>query len=141
MSKTSSSPQGIVELLDDPKVVAKRIRSAVTDTGRDIRFDPVEKPGISNLLTIHSALSGRSIAQLEADYDGEGYGRLKVDVADVVVAALRPFVERFDGYMGDPDALDEVLADGAERARSIAGGTLERVYDAVGLVRPRRGRG
>ena len=140
MSKSSASPQGIIELLDAPKVTAKRIRSAVTDTGREIRFDLQEKPGVSNLLTIHSALSGRSVAQLEADYDGKGYGDLKVDVAEVVVEALRPFQERFAQHMGDPDALDEILADGAERAAAIAGATLERVYDRVGLVRPRRGR-
>lgn len=140
MSKSSSSPAGIIELLDDPKVIAKRIRSAVTDTGTEVRFDPVDKPGVSNLLAIHSALSGRSVAQLEADYDGKGYGHLKVDVADVVVEALRPFGERFAQYMSDPDALDDVLAEGAERARGIARVTLERVYERVGLVRPRGGR-
>jgi tryptophanyl-tRNA synthetase len=140
MSKTGSSPNGILELLDDPKVIAKRIRSAVTDTGTEIRFDPVEKPGVSNLLTIHSALSGRSVAQLEADYDGKGYGHLKVDVAEVVTQALAPFQERFAGYMSDPDSLDDVLATGAERAREIAEVTLERVYERVGLVRPRRSR-
>jgi len=140
MSKSATSANGIIELLDDPKVIAKRIRSAVTDTGREVRFDLQEKPGISNLLTIHSALSGRSVAQLEADYDGKGYGHLKVDVAEVVVEALRPFQERFAEYMGHPDELDEVLAQGAERAAEIASVTLERVYDRVGLVPPRRGR-
>jgi tryptophanyl-tRNA synthetase len=140
MSKTGSSPNGILELLDDPKVIAKRIRSAVTDTGTEVRFDPVEKPGVSNLLTIHSALSGRSVAQLEADYDGKGYGHLKVDVAEVVTQALAPFQERFAGYMSAPDSLDDVLAAGADRARDIAEVTLERIYERVGLVRPRRGR-
>ena len=140
MSKSSASPQGIIELLDSPKVIAKRIRSAVTDTGKEIRFDLQGKPGVSNLLTINSALSGRSVAQLEADYDGKGYGDLKVDVAEVVVEALRPFQERFAQHMDDTDALDAILADGAERAAQIAGVTLERIYDRVGLVRPRRGR-
>ena len=138
MSK-SSSPAVLIELLDDPAVIAKRIRSAVTDTGREIRFDPVEKPGVSNLLAIHSALSGRSLAQLEADYDGKGYGHLKVDVAEIVVAALRPFSERFAGYVADPAALDDVLAAGAERARDIATVTLARVHERVGLVPARRG--
>ena len=140
MSKSSASPAGMVELLDDPKVIAKRIRSAVTDTGREIRFDPVGKPGVSNLLTIHSAFSGRSVDRLEADYAGKGYGDLKVDVADIVVEALRPFGERFAQYMGDPDALDDVLAAGADRARAIAGVALDRVYDRVGLLRPRSSR-
>jgi tryptophanyl-tRNA synthetase len=138
MSKSAVSPQGIIELLDDPKVIAKRIRSAVTDTGREVRYEPETKPGVSNLLAIHAALSGRTLTDLEESYEGKGYGHLKVDVAEVVVEALRPFQERFAEYVSDPAALDEVLADGADRARAIAGPTLERVYDRFGLVRPRR---
>ncbi len=140
MSKTGPSPAGIIELLDDPKMIAKRIRSAVTDTGTEVRYDPVEKPGVSNLLTIHSAFSGRSFAQLEADYDGKGYGHLKVDVAEVVTQALAPFQERFAGYLRDPAVLDDVLADGADRARSLAVPTLERVYERSGLLPRRRTR-
>jgi tryptophanyl-tRNA synthetase len=140
MSKSAASPQGIIELLDDPKVTAKRIRSAVTDTGREIRYEPETKPGVSNLLAIHSALSGRTLTDLEESYEGKGYGDLKVDVADVVVEALRPFQERFAEYVGDPAELDAVLEQGADRAREIAATTLERVYDRFGLVRPRRSR-
>ncbi len=140
MSKSAASPQGIIELLDDPKVIAKRIRSAVTDPGREVRYEPDTKPGVSNLLAIHAALSGRTLTDLEESYEGKGYGHLKVDVAEVVVEALRPFQERFAQYMSDPAALDDVLADGADRAREIAGTTLERVYDRFGLVRPRRRR-
>ena len=137
MSKSAESPNGLIELLDDPKVVAKRIRSAVTDAEREIRYDPATKPGVSNLLTIFSALSGRAIPSLEADYAGKGYGDLKKDLADVVVDFLTPFQERVSHYMSDPSALDDVLAEGAERARALATPTLERVYDRSGLL-PRR---
>ncbi len=139
MSKSASSPNGLIELLDDPKVVAKRIRSAVTDTGTEVRYDPEAKPGVSNLLTIYSALSGRSIAELEDEYAGKMYGHLKVDLADVVVDFLTPFQERVRAYLEDPDKLDEVLAEGAERAGRIAAAVLDRVYDRVGLL-PARGR-
>jgi len=137
MSKSASSPNGLIELLDPPSVIAKRIKSAVTDTEREIRFDLESKPGISNLLTIHSALSGQSIPDLEAAYAGKGYGDLKKDLADVVVGALAPLRERVLGYLDSPDTLDDILADGAERARAIARGTLARAYDRVGLL-PRR---
>jgi len=139
MSKSAESPNGLIELLDDPKVVAKRIRSAVTDADREIRFDPEGKPGVSNLLTIYSALTGREISALEADYAGKGYGDLKVDLAAVVVDFLTPFQARVYGYLSDPASLDEILADGADRARDLAGGTLERLYDRSGLL-PRRTR-
>ena len=138
MSKSAASQAGVIDLLDDPKVVAKRIRSAVTDTGREVRYDPVAKPGVSNLLTIHAALSGRPVADLEAEYEGRGYGDLKADVADVVDAELTPFRERAMGYLKDPDALDEVLAVGAAKARAVAATTLAQVYDRVGFLPARR---
>ncbi|WP_432561900.1 tryptophan--tRNA ligase [Kineococcus sp. SYSU DK003] len=138
MSKSSSSPNGIVDVMDDPKVTAKKIRSAVTDTGREVSFDPVEKAGVSNLLSIHSALSGRSIAQLEQDFAGRGYGDLKKELAEVVTDALSPVRARTTELMADPGALDELLARGADRANEIAERTLATVYDRVGLVgRPR----
>ncbi|GMA32175.1 tryptophan--tRNA ligase [Litorihabitans aurantiacus] len=135
MSK-SGHASGLIELLDDPKVIAKRIRSAVTDADTVIRFDREAKPGVSNLLTIHSALSGTSVADLEAEFAGKMYGHLKVAVADVVVETLAPLRERVTELMAAPDELDAILADGADRARTIAAGTLARVYDAVGLVPP-----
>ena len=143
MSKSAVSPNGLIELLDDPKVIAKRIRSAVTDTEREIRFDVEAKPGISNLLTIFSALTGRPIAALVADYEGKGYGDLKKDLADVVVEWVEPYQRRVFGYLDDPASLDEVLAAGAERAREIATTTLDRVYERTGLLarRPRVGVG
>jgi len=101
MSKSASSPAGIIEMLEDPAVSAKRIRSAVTDSGSEVRFDEVEKPGISNLLTIYSALSGRAIPDLEKEYDGRGYGDFKNDLADVVVAFVTPFRDRTLELMQD----------------------------------------
>ncbi|MBU4334943.1 MAG: tryptophan--tRNA ligase [Actinobacteria bacterium] len=134
MSKSAASPNGLIELLDDPKVVAKRIRSAVTDTEREIRYDPVAKPGVSNLLTIHSALSGTPIPELEAHFSGAGYGDLKKELAEVVVGVLEPFGDRVRGWLADPAALDDVLADGAARARALAAATLDRLYSVTGLL-------
>lgn len=138
MSKSSSTPAGLIELLDDPKVVAKRIRSAVTDTEREIRYDVDAKPGIANLLTIYSALTGRGIPEIVADYDGKGYGDLKKDLADVVVDFLAPFQERVHAYLDEPDKLDDVLGEGAERASAIARATMDRVRETIGLL-PARG--
>jgi tryptophanyl-tRNA synthetase len=137
MSKSASSPAGIVELLDDPKAAAKKIRSAVTDSGREIRFDENEKPGVSNLLTIYAALTGRTIGDLVADYDGRGYGDLKKDLAGVVEDFVGPFRERTFELLDDPAELDAVLAEGAERAGGVAAQTLAQVYDRIGFV-PRR---
>lgn len=134
MSKSASGPNGIIEILDDPAVIAKRIRSAVTDTGREVRYDPEAQPGVSNLLTIHSALSGRPIARLESEFAGRGYGDLKKELAEVVVEALAPVRERTLEVLADPASLDALLADGAERARVVAAATLARVYDAVGFL-------
>ncbi len=138
MSKSAASANGTLDLLDDPKVVAKRIRSAVTDTEREIRYDPVTKPGVSNLLTIHSALSGCSVAELEQHFAGSGYGDLKAEVADVVTSHLTPFRERFLRHLDDPAGLDDVLAQGAAKAREIASDTLDAVYDRVGFLPARR---
>ncbi|XXM85130.1 tryptophan--tRNA ligase [Cellulosimicrobium sp. PMB13] len=134
MSKSSSNGKGVIWLLEDPKVAAKRIRSAATDSENEIRYDPAAKPGVSNLLTIFSALTGRDVEAIAAEYDGRGYGHLKVDLAEVVVEFLTPFQERANTYLADPAELDAVLARGAQKAREIAAGTLARVYDRVGLL-------
>jgi len=134
MSKSASSPAGIVDLLDTPKASAKKVRSAVTDAGRDIRYDVGEKAGVSNLLTIHSALSGRSIAGLETDFTGRGYGDLKVEVAEVLTEFVVPFQAAVQSYLDDPAELDRILADGAERARAVAAPTLRTVYERVGFL-------
>jgi tryptophanyl-tRNA synthetase len=136
MSKSAASMAGVIDLLDDPKVTTKKIRSAVTDNEREIRYDPERKPGVSSLLSIHSALSGRSIAELEKDYAGKGYGDFKGDLADVVAGALAPFRDRTLELLEDTDKLDGILAEGAEKARTVAEPLLERVYDAVGFLRP-----
>ncbi len=138
MSKSAGSDAGLIQLLDDPAVVTKRIKSAVTDAEREIRFDPETKPGISNLLTIHSALSGRPVADLAADFAGQGYGDLKKAVAEVVVDFLAPIRERVTHYLQTPDLLDDILADGARKARLVARETVERTRDRVGLL-PARG--
>lgn len=138
MSKSASSPNGVLDLLDDPKRNAKRIRSAVTDAETDVRYDPERKPGVSNLLVIYSALSGRSIPDLETQYAGHGYGDLKKDLADVVTQAIAPVRDRALAYLENPGTLDDVLAEGARRARERAGATLERVYEAVGFLPGKR---
>src|SRR6476620_5268813 len=138
MSKSSVSKAGSIDMLEDPKVIAKRIRSAVTDTGREVRFDEVAKPGVSNLLRIHSALSGRSIEQLEAEFEGKGYGDLKKEVAEVVVEVASPFRDRTLEILADPAELDRTMAEGAEREREVARASLARVYDRVGFLPTKR---
>ncbi|MCZ2823709.1 tryptophan--tRNA ligase [Modestobacter sp. VKM Ac-2982] len=133
MSK-SLPPAGCINLLDDPKVTAKRIRSAVTDTGREVVADPVGKPGVTNLLAIHSALSGQSVAQLEEQFAGRGYGDLKKEVAEVVTDALAPVQQRTAELLADPAELERVLAAGAARAREVAAPTLATVYERVGFL-------
>ncbi|MCZ2822398.1 tryptophan--tRNA ligase [Modestobacter sp. VKM Ac-2977] len=125
---------GCLSLLDDPKVSAKKIRSAVTDTGREVVADPVAKPGVTNLLTIHSAFSGRSTAELEEHFAGRGYGDLKKEVAEVVADALTPIQQRTAELLADPAELERVLAVGAARAREVAAPTLATVYERVGFL-------
>jgi tryptophanyl-tRNA synthetase len=139
MSKSASAPNGIIEMLDEPKVSAKKIRSAVTDSGSEIRFDAEEKPGISNLLTIYSSLSGEPIAALEEQYAGQGYGALKADLADLVVTFVTPFRERTLELLDDQAYLTAVLQQGSDTAGAVAEATLRDVYQRVGFVAPRRG--
>jgi tryptophanyl-tRNA synthetase len=139
MSKSADSPQGTIALLDDPKAITKRIKSAVTDSETEVRFDPAGKPGVSNLLQILAATSGRSIPEVEADYTGGGYGGLKTDAADAVVAFLAPIQARYADLAADPGQVDAVLADGAAKAEAIADDVLARVRRAAGLL-PRRAR-
>ncbi|GAA2964689.1 tryptophan--tRNA ligase [Actinokineospora diospyrosa] len=134
MSKSASSPNGIIELLDDPKVSAKKIRSAVTDTGREVVFDQENKPGVSNLLGIFSALTDRTIDDLQTAYDGKGYGDLKKDLGEVVAEFVTPVRDRVKSYLDDPAELDKILRAGAERAREVASATLSRVYDKTGFL-------
>ncbi|WP_030747175.1 tryptophan--tRNA ligase [Streptomyces sp. NRRL F-5135] len=134
MSKSASTPKGLVNLLDEPKATAKKIKSAVTDTGTEIRFDREAKPGVSNLLTIHATLTGTSVPELEARYEGKGYGALKTDLADVVVEFVTPFRARTQEYLDDPETLDSILAEGADKARTVAAETLAQAYEKVGFL-------
>ncbi|NLT53531.1 MAG: tryptophan--tRNA ligase [Actinomycetales bacterium] len=133
MSK-SLGGSGCLFLLDDPKVSAKKIRSAVTDTGREVAFDPENKPGVSNLLTILSALSGTAVPTLEERFVGAGYGDLKKEVAEAYVSFAEPFRDTVNGLLADPDRLDGILADGATRARADAAPFLEQVYERIGFL-------
>ncbi|MEN8653750.1 tryptophan--tRNA ligase [Streptomyces sp. 21So2-11] len=134
MSKSASSPKGLINLLDEPKVTAKKIKSAVTDTDTVIRYDPVDKPGVSNLLSIYATLTGATVAELEKSYEGKMYGALKTDLADAMVEFVTPFRARTQEYLDDPETLDSILAKGAEKARAVAAETLAQAYDKVGLL-------
>ena len=136
MSKSADSPQGTVPLLDPPEVVAKKIKSGVTDSGTDIRYDPANKPGVSNLLEIHAAVTGRGVADIEAEFAGSGYGAFKSAVADAVVEALRPLQDAYTKLEADPAEVDRQLALGAQKARAIAEPVLERARTAAGLLPP-----
>jgi tryptophanyl-tRNA synthetase len=133
-SKSAATEAGLINLLDDPKVSAKKIRSAVTDSGTEVRFDEENKPGISNLLTIYSALTGREVDAIVKEYDGRGYGDFKKDLAEVVVDFVTPFRTRTMELLDDRGYLDQVLADGAAKARAVAARTLADVYERVGFV-------
>lgn len=134
MSKSAESPAGLINLLDDPKVIAKRIKSAVTDAETEIRFDREAKPGVSNLLTIYSAITGQSVEALVGAYEGKMYGHLKVDLAEVVADRLTPIRDRANELLADPAELDRLLALGADKAREIASVTLRDVYAKVGFL-------
>ncbi|MEU6312960.1 tryptophan--tRNA ligase [Streptomyces sp. NPDC047014] len=134
MSKSASSPKGLINLLDEAKVTEKKIKSAVTDTEAEIRFDTEKKPGVSNLLTIYSTLTGETITALEEKYEGKGYGALKTDLAGVMVDFVTPFRQRTQEYLDDPETLDSLLAKGAEKARAVAAETLAQAYDRLGLL-------
>jgi tryptophanyl-tRNA synthetase len=135
MSK-SLPAAGCIFLLDDAAVTAKKIRSAVTDTGREIVADPEQKPGVTNLLTIYSTLSGRSIAQLEEQFAGRGYGDLKKELAEVVTDFLTPVRQRTMELLDDRAELERVLADGAARAQEVARATVAQVYERTGFLFP-----
>ncbi len=138
MSKSDLSAAGRIELLDDAAINTKKIKSAVTDTGREVVYDPETKPGVSNLLVIVSALTETSLDKLEAQYAGAGYGHLKADVADVVETVLGPIRSRTLELLDDPAELDRILAVGAERAGEVAAVTLAQAEARVGLLHPVR---
>jgi tryptophanyl-tRNA synthetase len=134
MSKSASTDAGLINLLDDPALSAKKIRSAVTDSEREIRFDPDAKPGVSNLLSIQSAVTGVDIDTLAGGYAGRGYGDLKKDTAEAVVEYVSSIKARVDELTADLAELEAVLAAGAQRANDVASKTVQRVYDRLGFL-------
>jgi tryptophanyl-tRNA synthetase len=135
MSTTGGTPQGTVLIEDDPDVVRKKVRSAVTDSGREVRHDPDEKAGISNLIEIMSVATGESFDAIAARYDGQGYGSFKSDVADAVVELLDPIRRRYQELRADDTELLRLLALGAEKAAAESAPTLETMYERMGFVR------
>ncbi len=134
MSKSAASMSGVIELLDSSDVILKKFKSSVTDAGKEIKFDEKSKPGISNLLTIHSAFSGKSITEVENEFADKGYGDFKTAVAEVVNAELAPIREKTATLMQDPAELMRILKIGGEKANHVASETLKKVYGAIGLV-------
>jgi len=136
MSTSAGSPQGVVRLVDPPDVLRKKVKTAVTDSGREVRHAPAEKPGVSNLIEIMAVATGEPIAAIETRYDGEGYGRFKEDVAEAVVALLRPIQARYSELRADEGELRRLLAGGAEKARAAAAPMLATMYERMGFVSP-----
>ncbi len=136
MSTTAGAPQGVVRMIDRPDVVRKKFKTAVTDSGSEIRHAPEEKPGISNLIEIMSVATGDPIASIESRYDGGGYGRFKDDVAEAVVALLEPIQQRYESLRDDPGELRRLLTVGADKARATSEPTLRAMYDRMGFVTP-----
>jgi tryptophanyl-tRNA synthetase len=135
MSTTGGTPQGTIGLLDPPDTIRRKVRSAVTDSGSEVRRAD-DKPGITNLMDIMSVATGSSPEEIEARYDGQGYGAFKQDAAEAVVALLDPIRLRYGELRGDPGALQSTLAKGAAKAEAIAAETLALAYERVGFVAP-----
>jgi len=136
MSTTRGAPQGVVRMIDEPEVVRKKFKTAVTDSGTDVRHDPEEKAGISNLIEIMAVVTGTTIADVEARYDGQGYGQFKGDVGDAVVELFAPIQQRYQELRADEGELRRLLAVGADKAREASAPTLETMYERMGFVRP-----
>jgi tryptophanyl-tRNA synthetase len=136
MSTTRGAPQGVVRMIDAPDVIRKKFKTAVTDSGTDVRHDPEQKAGISNLIEIMAVVTGTSIAEVESRYDGQGYGQFKEDVGEAVVELLAPMRQRYDDLLADEGELRRLLAVGAEKARAASAPTLEAMYERMGFVHP-----
>lgn len=138
MSKSDENEKNFVAIIDDAKKIEKKIKSAATDSGSEIKFDMENKPGVSNLLTIYSVLSGKTVESLEKDYEGKMYGHLKVDLAEVVIQKLKPAREKYEELMKNRDYLDQLLLSGSEAAAARAEATVKKVYETVGLIKRRK---
>jgi tryptophanyl-tRNA synthetase len=136
MSTTGGTPQGTVLVLDAPETIRKKFKTAVTDSGREIHYAPDEKPGVSNLIEILSVSTGRTIGEVEASYDGQGYGTLKDDVGEAVVALFAPIQQRYNELRADEAELRRLLHVGADKARETSAPTLQLMYERMGFVAP-----
>ncbi len=136
MSKSASSPQGIIDVLEEPDSIRRKIMRAVTDADGEVRVDEAAKPGVTNLLRIYAALAGEPLAGLEQRYSGSGYGSFKKDLAEVVVGAFAPIRERTEKLLANESELDRLLATGAGKAHRIAAATMARVRDRMGFLPP-----
>jgi len=134
MSKSDDNEKNYVAIIDSPKLIEKKIKSAVTGSDTVIQYDPIHKIGLANLINIYSVLSGKSPQEIEAAYQGKMYGHLKVDLAELVVETLRPVQDKYHQLIGDKTYLDQVLKKGAEKASVVAKQTLKNIYQDVGLV-------
>ena len=135
MSTTRGAPQGVVRMIDEPDVVRKKFKTAVTDSGVEVRHDPDEKAGVSNLIEIMAVATGTSVGEIESQFDGQGYGQFKEAVAEAVVELLVPIQERYRELRADEGELRRLLAVGAEKARQASAPTLETMYERMGFVR------
>jgi tryptophanyl-tRNA synthetase len=136
MSKSRGAESGTLLMLDPPDTIRKKLKTAVTDSGADVRYDPEEKPGISNLIELMTVVTGDSIQAVEARYDGSGYGRFKEDIAEAIIEVLDPIRKRYEDLRADVDELDRMLKIGAEKAREASTPTLELMYERLGFARP-----
>jgi tryptophanyl-tRNA synthetase len=136
MSTSRGAPQGVVRMIDSPDMIRQKVKTAVTDSGRDVRHDPEAKPGISNLIEVMSVATGESVAAIEERYDGTGYGRFKEDVAEAVVSLLAPFQERYSELRADQAELERLLEVGADKAREASAPTLAAMYERMGFAQP-----
>jgi tryptophanyl-tRNA synthetase len=137
MATTGGTAQGTVLIADPPDVIRKKFKSAVTDSGKEVRHDRAEKPGVSNLIEIMSVATGEAIGDIESRYDGTGYGQFKEDVGEAVIGVLAPIRERYEALRADEGELRRLLEIGAKKARAESAPTLERMYEVMGFVRPR----
>ena len=134
MSKSASSASGVIEFMDAPEINAKKIKSAVTDTGREVLFDEENKPGISNLMTIYSVVTGRNISEIQDEFAGKGYGDFKGAVADATVEFLLPMRQKALDLLKEESELINILNNGADKARVLASKTLKDAYNALGVL-------
>jgi len=135
MSKSDENPRNYIAILDPPDVIRSKIKRAVTDPGKEIVYDEKEKPGLSNLITIYSCLSGKPFEKIQEDYEGKGYKEFKKDLGEVIVETLEPVQKKFKDLMNDRAGINDILRAGAEKARNISQRTLDKVHKKIGIIK------